>query len=197
MNLKTLLTATALCTFGAMASAQDMGELSVGVGVTNFGYSLEGEYSISPTLSVRGMIMGGFSINDEIEVEDETVDGEANLGGLALLADYYPFANPWRVSGGLFFSNSDVTGTFDSGSGTYEGEIAFENEVAPLITTGFSAEIAQGWSISGDIGVIVSSLEASSDDATPAVQADIDDINADLSDIPVFPFIGFAVSYTY
>lgn len=197
MNTRIICTAALLSTFGAMTQAQDIGEISVGVGVTNFGYSLEAEYGISPTLAVRGIIMGGFSIDGEFEIEDETVDGEANLGGFSVVADYYPLANPWRISGGLFFSNSDVSGTFDDGMTTYEGVIEFENEVAPLITTGFSTEVAPGWSVSGDIGFIISSLVASSDDADLDVQADIDDINADLSDIPVFPYIGFAVSYTY
>ncbi len=197
MYTKLPVIAAALCLTGAMAQAQDMGEISVGVGVTNFGLSLEGEYSISPTLSARGMIIGGFSIDDEFDVDGETVDGEAELGGLAVLADYYPLANAWRISGGLFFSNSEVSGTVEDGLLSYEGDIKFENEVAPIITTGFKYPFGAGWSFSGDVGVIVSSLEASSDDADPAVQADIDDINDDLSDIPVFPFIGFAVSYSY
>ena len=37
----------------------------------------------------------------------------------------------------------------------------------------------------------------SSDNTDPDVRASINDANDDLSDIPVFPYIGFAVSYSY
>ena len=197
MNFKSVFAAATLSTCATFATAQDLTELSVGVGVTNFGLSLEAEYAVSPKIGVRGMLMGGFSVDDEFEVDDATVDGEADLGGFAIVGDYYPLSNPWRISGGLFFSNTDVTGEVTDGPLTYDGEIAFKNDVAPLITTGFSTEIAQGWSISGDVGVIISSLEVSSDNSDSDVQDDIAELNDDLEDLPVFPFIGFAVSYSY
>ena len=197
MIFKTLLAATAIGAAATASAAQDFSDLSVGVGVTNFGLSLEAEWDVSPQMGVRGMLMGGFSLDDEFDVDGETVDGEADLGGFAVVADYYPLANPWRVSGGLFFSNSEVTGEVSDEGITYDGEIKFKNEVAPLITTGFSTQVAQGWSVSGDIGVIVSSLEVSSDDTTDIVQDDIAELNDDLEDVPVLPFIGFAVSYSY
>ncbi len=197
MNFKAILAATVFGTVATGALAQNFDGVSFGVGVTNFGLSLEGEYAVNPQVGVRGMVMGGFSIDDEFDIDDATVDGEVDLGGVSVLADYYPLANAWRLSGGLFFSNSEVTGTVTDGGAPYDGEINFKNEVAPLITTGFSTEVAPGWSVSGDIGVIVSSLEVSSDDNTGTVQADIAELNADLEDVPVFPFIGVAVSYSY
>ena len=197
MNLKTIFAATALSTIGAIAAAQEVGDVSAGVGLTTYGLSIEGEYTAAPQIGVRGMLIGGFSIDDEFELDEATVDGEASFGGFALIGDYYPLSNPWRISGGLFFSTSEITGDVTDGLTTYEGEIAFTNEVAPMITTGFSAEVAPGWSLSGDFGFIISSLEVSSDDADPLVQADIDELNSDLEDIPVLPFAGFAVSYSF
>lgn len=197
MNIRTLIAAAVVSTVGAMAAAQDIGEASAGIGLTNYGLSLEGEYTVTPQIGLRGMLIGGFSIEDEFELDEATVDGEASFGGFALIGDYYPLSNPWRISGGLFFSNNDITGDVTDGLITYEGEIVFTNEVAPMITTGFSTQIAPGWSLSGDLGFIVSSLEVSSDDADPLVQADIDELNDDLEDIPVLPFVGFAVSYAF
>ncbi|KQI73461.1 hypothetical protein AN191_00735 [Loktanella sp. 5RATIMAR09] len=197
MTLKAILAVTALGTMATGAVAQNFDGVSFGAGVTNFGLSLEGEYTVTPQVGVRGMVMGGFSFDDEFDVDDATIDGEVDLGGVAVLADYYPLGNAWRLSGGLFFSTSEVTGTVTDGLVTYDGQINFKNEVAPLISTGFSTEVASGWSVSGDIGVIVSSLEVSSDDDTGTVQADIAELNADLEDVPVLPFIGVAVSYSY
>lgn len=197
MIIRSLVTTMALGSLAGAVSAQGVGEISAGVGVTNFGLSLQGEYKASPQVGVRGMLMGGFNLDDEFDVDDASVDGDASLGGVAVVADYYPLSNPWRVSGGLFFSTSEVTGEVTDGLLTYEGEITFQNDIAPMITTGFNAEIATGWSLSGDVGVIISSLEVSSDDADPAVQQEIDDLNDDLEDLPVFPFVGIAVSYSY
>lgn len=179
------------------AQAQDFSDLSFGLGLNIFGATLHGEYALQPNLSIRAMVMGGFSFDDEFEFEDTIVDGTADLGGFAVLADFYPLANPWRVSAGLFLSNNEVKGDFDDDGVTYQGEVAFENDIAPLLTTGFSVPFASGWSFSGDVGVIVSSLEVSSNSTDPDVIDSIAEANADLSDIPVFPYIGIAVSYAY
>jgi hypothetical protein len=197
MKMKQALLAIALATLTSHAAAQEVGEISVGVGVTSFGLSLEGEYALSPQASVRGLIMGGVSINAEFETDDAVVDGTSSFGGLAVLGDYYPMANVWRVSGGVFVSNTDISGTVTSGTETFDGSIVLANAVAPMLTTGFSAAITEGWALSGDFGLIFSSLEASGEDLDPDQQAELDNINASLADIPVVPFIGFAVSYAY
>ena len=196
MKLNVFLTAAAFTTFTVTASAQEIGDTFFGVGVTNFGLALQGEYTVNPNLNIRGAIMGGLSLDDEFEVEDYTVDGTADFGGLSIVADYYPFENAWRISGGLFFSNSEITGDF-TGPEDFDGKVKFANEVAPLITTGFRTELASGWALSGDIGVIISPLEASSSDTSTAVQDEIDALNDDIEDIPVFPYIGTAVSYRF
>ena len=191
------LIAIAVCAMATTATAQDRGAVSAGLGVTSFGYALEGAYQLRPTLGLRGMIMGGFSIDDTFDYEDTAVDGTADLGGVAVVADYYPLANAWRMSGGLFFSNSDVSGSFTEGAVTYDGKLAFENDVAPMVTTGVRIGFGAGWGLSGDIGVIMSSLQVSSSNTNPTVQTAVNDTNADLADVPVFPFAGFTVSYAY
>jgi hypothetical protein len=191
------LIAIAVCAMATTATAQDRGAVSAGLGVTSFGYALEGAYQLRPTLGLRGMIMGGFSIDDTFDYEDTAVDGTADLGGVAVVADYYPLANAWRMSGGLFFSNSDVSGSFTEGAVTYDGKLTFENDVAPMVTTGVRIGFGAGWGLSGDIGVIMSSLQVSSSNTNPTVQTAVNDTNADLADVPVFPFAGFTVSYAY
>lgn len=197
MLFRALIAAAALTTFATTALSQNAGDVAVGVGTTNFGLSLEGEYTINPQIGIRGLIMGGLTIEDEFEVDEATVDGEAEFGGLALVGDYYPLGNAWRISGGLFISNTEVSGLVDDEGLEYEGTVEFANSVAPIITTGFSTSFADGWSVSGDLGVIFSSLEVSSDDNNPAVQAEVDELNDELEDIFVYPFVGVAVSYTF
>ncbi|MDX8350399.1 hypothetical protein SLH49_20615 [Cognatiyoonia sp. IB215446] len=197
MLLKSLIITTALATYATTAFSQNAGDFAVGLGATNFGLSLEGEYTVNPQVRVRGLIMGGLTIDDEFEVDDATVDGEAEFGGFALLGDYYPLGNAWRISGGLFVSNTEITGLVDDDGLEYEGTVEFTNSVAPMIATGFSTSFADGWSVSGDLGVIISSLEVSSDEDDPVVQADIDELNDDLEDVPVYPIVGVTVSYQF
>lgn len=196
MKFATLLTASALTFSGSVLHAQAIGETSVGAGINTFGPSLHGEYRIAPNLGARAMIMGGISTSQTFDIEDYEVDGEAKAGGFAAIVDYYPLMNAWRVSGGLLLSTSEITGDF-VGPESFEGEIALKNDIAPVITTGFNTEIAPGWSFSGDIGIVVSSLEASSDSTSTAVQDEIDSLNDDLSDLSVLPYAGIAVSYRF
>lgn len=196
MKTMTWLMGASIAALGYGAAAQEIGETAVGVGVTTFGGALQAEYQIQPRLGVRGVLMGGVSLDDEFEEEDYTIDGEFDLGGVAVLADYYPMDGAWRVSGGLFLSNTELNGDF-TGPENFEGTLAFENEVAPMITTGFRKSFGGGVALSGDIGVVLSSLEASSSSNDPDVQAEIDDLNDDLGDVPVIPFVGFGLSYTF
>ncbi|WP_234417057.1 hypothetical protein [Loktanella sp. Alg231-35] len=190
------MTATALTLTGTLLQAQQVGDTAVGAGLNTFGPSLHGEYRAAPNLGVRGMIMGGINESETFDIEDYEVDGKAEIGGVAVFADYYPLVNAWRVSGGLLLSNTEISGDF-VGPESFEGEIALKNDIAPVITTGFNTEFAPGWSFSGDIGVVISSLEASSDSTDTAVQDEIDSLNDDLSDLPVLPYAGIAVSYRF
>ncbi|MFU8825510.1 MAG: hypothetical protein ACNA7N_14840, partial [Yoonia sp.] len=87
--------------------------------------------------------------------------------------------------------------TFEDEGVQYEGKVAFKNDIAPIITTGINYPFGSGWAFSGDVGVIVSSLEVSSNTDDPEAIESIAEANSDLSDIPVFPYIGFAASYSY
>ena len=86
--------------------------------------------------------MGGFSADYNDTGIDSDVEGEFNLGGLALLADYYFNRSGWRVSGGLFFSDTELSAT---GTTNIDGlgdvvvtvDAEFENDIAPMITTAY------------------------------------------------------------
>ncbi|WP_019955800.1 hypothetical protein [Yoonia vestfoldensis] len=197
MKTNTISAALVACLTGAATQAQDFSDVSVGVGLTSFGYALQGEYEIQPNIGIRAIVMGAPDINDTFDDDDFTADGTLELGGFAVVGDYYPLSNAWRLSAGLFLSNTELSGTFDDEGTVYEGKVAFENEIAPMITTGFKYPFGSGWAFSGDVGVIVSSLEISSDTTDEDAIDSIAEANADLSDVPVFPYIGFAVSYSY
>lgn len=83
------------------ASAQDIG-ISARVGTLGPGIDLS--YSVTPKLNVRGgAAYFSSSFNDTIEEEDISLDltGDATIGAVSFLADFHPFKNSFRLTGGL------------------------------------------------------------------------------------------------
>ncbi len=212
MYLKTLLSATALTTVGAMAGAQQTGDITIGAGLSTFGLNFEGSYQIDPSWRARGALMGGTSAKfseSDVDDIDGDVDGDFDLGGAALLVDYYPTQSGWRISGGLFFSNTELDASGDieiEGASDVEGTIkmAFENKISPMITTGYDLHFGDGWSFNSEIGVILSGgldMEVEADDASLQSQIDndedIQDAIDDASDINALPYIALGVSYRF
>ncbi len=208
MTLRPLAFATILATAGASASAQDVGDVVIGGGLSTFGLNLEGAYQIDPQLRARAAFMGGFGADYEETDEDGTLEGSFDLGGFAVLADYYPMQNGWRVSGGLFLSNTELsaTGTVDLGLTTEAATVSadFENDIAPMITTGYDWGFGNGWALTSEVGAVFVggvNLEFEADD--PTAQAEIDDdpdvqeAISDASDVSVVPYVGIGVSFNF
>ena len=198
--MKHLAIFAALGLVAGPALAQDY---SLGGGLTSLGPTIEGTYDLNDRIDLRSQLIGGFSVSVtetlEVNGSDYDIDGDATFGGLALLSDYYPTASGWRVSGGLFFSNTNLSANF-VGAETpegFEGEVAFKNEVAPMITTGYKHGFARNWYVAGDIGAIISQLEASTDSTDEAVLSEVDSINDELSELPAVPYLSVTVGYQW
>lgn len=204
MKIKTLLAATALTIAGSTAFAQEAGDVTVGVGLSTFGLNLEGAYQIDPQWRARGALMGGISASYDETEDGNTAEGDFDLGGLAALADYYPMQNGWRISGGLFFSTTELsaTGTVEGDEATLSAE--FANALSPMITTGYEWGFANGWSLTSEVGVIFTGgidLEFTADDpgdqATIDADQDVQDAISDAEDVVAFPYLSIGVSYKY
>lgn len=191
------ITAAALLLASAVpVVAQD---ISAGLGLSTFGPTIEGSYAIQDNLSVRGIGFIPLSASDSgIEVDDDyTLDGEVSTGAFAVLADYYPTGQGWRISGGLLFAPDDfVTGTF-TGPETFDGSFGMDRDVAAMVSGGYQYDFANGIYISGEVGAIFSGFNVESNSTDAAVQADIADINADLDDVPAYPYLGVTVGFTF
>lgn len=201
------LVATAI---GAGAAAQDSGDLSVGLGVSTFGANLEAAYHIAPQYRVRGALMGGIALDfDETDDDGLTASGDLDLGGLALLVDYYPTQGAWRLSGGLFFSNTELTasGEVDLESGSTESvtlDAEFSNEVSPMITAGYEYGFGNGWSFNSEIGLVFTGgidLKITATDPTAQDEInndpDVQSAISDASDIFAYPYLSLGVSYRF
>ena len=203
--MKRFFTACALMTIASSAASQDV---ALGLGLSSFGGNIELSSRIDPSFGVRGAYWGGTTIDYEDEDDGTSIEGEATLSGVALMADYYPTRSNWRISGGILFSNSEVSAT---GTENVEGTdisvtstAEFANGVAPLIATGYEFELSPHWSLSTEAGVIFTGgidVSVVADDGTQQSEIDddqdIQDAIDDAADLQVFPHIGVLVSYRF
>lgn len=183
------------------ALAQDS-SFGAGLGLSTFGPTLEGTYRIQPNLGVRGVAFVPLSgdLNDVEVADDFEIDGDVSTGAFALMADYYPTGQGWRISGGLFFASDDlVSGTVtDTTSGdTFSGSLSMKEEVAPIITGGYTHVFRNNVYLSGEIGAIFSGFEATSNSTDADVIADIAEINGELDDLPAYPYIAVTLGFSF
>ena len=200
-NLIAIATA-ALC--ASAATAQDVGQASAGLGISTYGINLEGAYRIDPSYGVRGVFISGPSAEYEETDDVGTIEGDAELGGLMIMGDFYPNQGDWRISGGLFFSQNEVSASGEIDGDAATASIKFENEVAPIVTTGYEWGFADGWSLTPEIGLIYTgglaveyTAENPADQATIDADPDVQDAIEDGEDIVLLPYLAFTVSYQF
>lgn len=190
--------------------AQTAEQFAITGGLSTFGANLEASYKLNPMLRMRGALMGGIAADfDETDPNGVTSRGEAELGGFALLADYYPTGGAWRLSGGLFMSNTDLnaTGTVDLAVfGAVNATLAaeFANDVAPMITLGYDYAFGGGWALSSEIGAVGTGgidVRVTANDPTLQAQidndADVQELIRDADDIVAYPYLALGISYAF
>lgn len=197
-------------TFGACAvQAADPGDVTVGLGVSTLGATVEGAYRISETLGARvpvGYLGTSFSDTDD----GLDFDLDLNLGGVGLLGDYYPGGGGFRLSGGVFYNavkaEGSARGDGNVGDTFYTGvdldvDVEPKNRFMPALAIGYDAEIGSRWVISGDLGAMYTGgFKASVRDRTGQVsQADIDDEIGDIEDgrADFYPYIKLGVAFRF
>lgn len=184
-------------------------EIVVGFGVSTLGANIETAYRINPSYQVRGILMGGIDADFEETDEDGDFSGNVTLGGVALMGDFYPLQSGWRVSGGLFLSNTELTGTGTAevdGGLTVDADVdaRFAGDITPIVTTGYDLGLGRGWSLNTEAGVIFTGgidVTYTADD--PALQDELDndaelqEIVEDASNIKLYPYASVAVSFRF
>ena len=133
------------------------------------------------------------------------------MRSLAVMGDYYVGSWGFRVSGGLSFGGYELTGeltdpTIDdyTYTGTFDAKLAQDRNVAPTVAVGYQRKLYKGLGVALEAGARLSSMTlttSNTDDLSAADQAEldreVDDINDDLDEMGVIPYISLAVSYRF
>jgi len=197
-------------TTASVLDPSPMQEVVVGFGASTLGANIETAYRINPNYRVRGILMGGVDADFEETDEDGDFSGNVTLGGVAIMGDFYPLQSGWRVSGGLFISNTELSGT---GTADVEGvatsvdaDVAaqFAGDITPMLTTGYDLGLGGGWSLNTEAGVIFTGgIDVTFTAENPTLQAELDndpelqEIVEDASEIPVYPYASVTVSFRF
>ncbi len=197
---------------------QESGEVVVALGVSSFGGNLEAGYNLADNIRLRGALMGGLSYSETENINgDTTYDIDGQLGGVATLVDYYPTDSGWRVSGGLFFSNTSFDGFTEAtagdpividgvtyGDGSLTTDARFNNEIAPMLTTGYDLRFGDGWAVNTEVGaVFVDGVDLNVTAGGDIPQSEVDEdadyqnLREDAADLALYPYLGLSVSFSF
>lgn len=191
-------------------------------GTTGIGADLT--FGISRWLNLRGGFnYGVFTWSPTLG--DVDYELESNLMSGPLLVDIHPFANHFRISGGIYIqpgSDVSLSSTPDSPVqigrhtyapevvGTLSGEIEIAESVAPYVGIGFgnSVDEEQRLTFMVDLGVVFQSYDVTltSDGAgmtTPVdtfrtdLELEEQNIEDDVNSLKVFPVLTLGISYHF
>lgn len=192
------------------AAAQDAASFGVEAGVSTLGIYAGPNLRISDTLRLRVPLYFG-TLSRDVDYEGNTVRGDVSVRSAAVMADYHFGGGGFRISAGLSAGGYDFGGSITNPTidgrtypGSYTATLEQDRAVAPVIAVGYSGAINRSFGAVAELGVRVSSLSLSTtgQEALPpadlaAFDADIAEINADLDDMRLIPFLTLGFVYRF
>jgi hypothetical protein len=216
--IKQLSVSLAIIASATMASAQDS-NVRFGLGVSTMGGNLEGAYRFNDNWGIRGVVAGGINTGN-LGGNTQTIDGvtyntNGQLGGFALMADYYTGHGNLRLSGGAFVSNTSFSGsttastanpitignTTLTGGETASASVEFQRKVSPMLTVGYDYNIGRSFTLSAEVGAIAMGGLNVDLTAPAAPAADVarerQNIRDELSQFGVYPYIAITAGFRF
>ena len=192
------------------------------IGTTGIGLDLT--FGITRFVNLRGGFNYG-SFTWSTGLGDVDYDMDIDLISVPLLLDIHPFANHFRISGGLYFqpgSKATIEGTPSTATqigahvytpeviGTLTGDIEVSSTLTPYLGIGFGNSVGEDQLLTFmvDFGVIFQSYDVSlsSDGAGMTTKLDTfredlkleeENIQSDMDDFKFFPVLTFGIAYHF
>ena len=192
------------------------------IGTTGIGLDLT--FGITRFVNMRGGFNYG-SFTWSTGLGDVDYDMDIDLISVPLLVDIHPFANHFRISGGLYFqpgSKATIEGTPTTATqigahvytpeviGTLTGDIEVSSTLTPYLGIGFGNSVGEDQLLTFmvDFGVIFQSYDVSlsSDGAGMTTKLDTfrkdleleeENIQSDMDDFKFFPVLTFGIAYHF
>lgn len=194
--------------------------------VSTLGVGIEYVKPLNSHFSARFGV-NGFTYDKDIDKSGVSYDGNLKLRSISAIADYHPWSNGFRLSGGALYNANKLSINAQPSNGTFEfngvnynaadvgsasGKIDF-NSVSPYIGIGWGVypENNTGWSFNAELGVMYhgepdASLSvicggalntAQCTQLTNDVTAEQADLQNDLSDFKWYPVLSIGMTYKF
>ncbi len=173
----------------------DASDMAIGAKVGSLGAGVEVVSNVLPMFVNARLQLNGFNYNKTLRDTTVTYDAKLKLFSFGGVADVYPLAGKFRISGGLYYNGNkfSMTGVPNAGAsytingttytaaqvGSLTSTVSF-NKVAPYVGIGFGDPVSSGSPIGFnlDLGVLYMGTPKSTVTATgavgnPALAADI------------------------
>ncbi|WP_425049647.1 hypothetical protein [Psychromarinibacter sp. S121] len=207
-----LLTAASITTTAltGQAAAQDMTSFGLEAGVSTLGIFVAPDFQLHNNFHLRTPIYFG-NYSDTYDYDGNDVETDLSFGSVAVMADYYVMGSGFRVSGGIAFGGYDADGimrnpTIDGNTlaGDITGTFKAKNHVSPVLSVGYRHMFNDNWGmvIEGGARFTQYEIQTEGQDQLPPgsqadFEADIQDIQDDLDDFPVVPYISLGLTYNF
>jgi hypothetical protein len=199
----------------AIVPAAAMADTSVGVRAGTLGLGVEVSYPISQRFGLR-INADSYKYTKKFNQDGIDYDGKATLKTASLLADWYPFANNFRISAGPVYNGNKLGLTSQPGTvivngtsyqATLDGEVDFKKYV-PYAGIGYGRPIGTGLSLTFDLGVVFQGTPTATLTGTcspPAActtfQSDLAaqqaTLNDSIKDFRYYPVVALGLAYTF
>jgi hypothetical protein len=194
------------------------------LGTLGYGVDLSSPFNDTFALRVN---VNGISITETDSQDGTDFEGTLDLFTAGALIDYYPFENNFRLSSGLYYNGNGFTGsakpsagstveidgnTYTLGNtgdiGSLDSEVSFKS-TAPYVGLGWGNDAKdKGWGFTFDLGAMyhgsgTADLKANINNQTLAneiaadVEAEEQNIKADLEEFKFYPVLSLGVNYTF
>lgn len=218
---KSSLTALATLALGAACgTAAQAAEVYTGVGT--HGVMLGIAQPVSPHFTLRGDFGGAGSRTRNEREEGVDYEGKLTYNRAGLFADWFPFANGFRITTGVTFNNMklDLVAKGNGqqmtiGNNTFVSDpndrlnvkVEFP-KTTPFLGIGYGHQLSEGWGFTFDLGASIGKAKVSETHSGPNLgnsaavsQADIDAELAELRDgvgkVKAIPMIAIGFNYRF
>lgn len=213
MKLKQSLKGVALLFVLGMNTTAQASDVAIAAKVGTLGLGVEATTNIVPLFANVRLQGNGFNYNTTITDTNVTYDAKLKLASVGLLADIYPFAGKFRVTGGAYYNGNKLTmnarplGNVVIGGTTYTNPTVATtidfNKFAPYAGIGWGDAISSGSPIgfSFELGVMYMGKPKTSIVAPGVSAADIaaekSKLDSSLKNMQFYPVASIGVNFKF
>ncbi len=213
MKLKQSLKGVALLFVLGMNTTAQASDVAIAAKVGTLGLGVEATTNIVPLFANVRLQGNGFNYNTTITDTNVTYDAKLKLASVGLLADIYPFAGKFRVTGGAYYNGNKLTmnarplGNVVIGGTTYTNPTVATtidfNKFAPYAGIGWGDAISSGSPIgfSFELGMMYMGKPKTSIVAPGVSAADIaaekSKLDSSLKNMQFYPVASIGVNFKF